>query len=102
VWFFETVLPIVRRFLSVNAYSRPLFHFADVVFPWFVYADMTLETAPHDTPNHVTVFVTDAPTKRISTIRPLSKSDKSPIFQFYHTEYHSTQSLMHLHEHYRV
>jgi hypothetical protein len=86
----------------VTADFRPVFLFADVVFPWFVYADITLETVALDTPNNVAVFVTDAPAKRAPTICPLSKSDKSPIFRFFHTECHSTQSLMHLHEYERV
>jgi hypothetical protein len=34
----------------------------------------------------VAVFITDAPVKRASTICPLSKSDKPPIFRFYHTD----------------
>jgi hypothetical protein len=50
----------------------------------------------------VAVFVTDAPAKRAPTINSLSKSDKSPIFRFFHTNCHSTQSLMHCHEHYIV
>jgi hypothetical protein len=39
------------------------------------------------------VFVTDAPGKCIQTICPLSKLDKSPIFWFFHMNYHSAQSL---------
>jgi hypothetical protein len=50
----------------------------------------------------VTVFVTDAPAKRAPKICPLSKSDKSPIFWFFHTDCHSAQSLIHRHEHYRI
>jgi hypothetical protein len=33
------------------------------------------------------VFFTDAPAKRAPTICPLSKSDRSPIFRFFHTDY---------------
>jgi hypothetical protein len=62
--------------LSVIADFRPLFLFADDIFPWFVYADITLETVALDTPYNVAVFVTDA-----SAICLLSTSDKSPIFQ---------------------
>jgi hypothetical protein len=36
----------------------------------------------------VTVFVTDAPAKCAPTICPLSKSNRSPIFQFFHTNCH--------------
>jgi hypothetical protein len=32
----------------------------------------------------------------------LSKSDKSPIFRFFHTDCHSNTSRMHWHEHYRM
>jgi hypothetical protein len=62
VWFFEKkILLNVRWFLSVNVDFRPLFLFTTVVFPWFVYADITLETVALDTPNNVADFATDAP-----------------------------------------
>jgi hypothetical protein len=67
-----------------------------------MYADITLETVDLDTPNIVAVFVMDAPARHVTTIYPLSKSEKSPIFQFFHMDCHSTQSLMHWYEHYRV
>jgi hypothetical protein len=102
LWFFDAVLLNVRRSLSVNVDFRLLFLFADVAFPWFVYADLTSETVALDTPNNVSVFVRDAPAKCASTIRPLSKSEKAPISLFFHTDFHSTQSLMHWREHYRV
>jgi hypothetical protein len=54
-----------------------------VVFLWFMYADVSLETLALDTSYNVVVFVTDAPAKRASAICPLSKSDKSPIFRFF-------------------
>jgi hypothetical protein len=72
-----------------------MFLFADVVFPWFVYAYVTLETVALDAPNDVTVFITEAPAKRALTICPLSKLGKSSIFRFFHTDSHSAQSLMH-------
>jgi hypothetical protein len=50
----------------------------------------------------VVVFVTDAPAERAPTISPHSKSDKYPIFLFFHTHGHPTQSIVHWHEHYRV
>jgi hypothetical protein len=53
VWFFEIKFLNVRRSLSVNVDFFPLFLFADVVFPWFVYADITLETVALDTRNNV-------------------------------------------------
>jgi hypothetical protein len=96
-WFFETILPNVWWSLSVNVDFRPLFLFADVVFPRFVYSDITWETVTPETPNNMAVFVTDAPAKRARTICPLSKSDKSPIFRFSHG-----LSLMHWRERYRV
>jgi hypothetical protein len=43
----------------------------------------------------VTAFNTDATAKRASTMCPVWKSYKSPIFRFYHMDCHSTQSLMH-------
>jgi hypothetical protein len=49
----------------------PLFLFADAVFPWFVYADINLETATLSTPNNVADFVTDAPVKPAPIICPL-------------------------------
>jgi hypothetical protein len=66
--------------LSVIVHLRPLLLFADV-FPWFVYADITLETVALDTRNDVAVFVTDSPDKCPTTIWSLSKSEESPIFQ---------------------
>jgi hypothetical protein len=74
----------------VNVGFCPLYLFADIVFPWFVYADITLETVTLDTPNNVAVYIRDAPAKCLPTICPLSKSDKSPIFRFFHTDCHST------------
>jgi hypothetical protein len=38
----------------------------------------------------MTVFVTDTPAKHPPSICPLSKSDKSPIFEFFHMDCHST------------
>jgi hypothetical protein len=35
-------------------------------------------------------FFTDASAKRAPTICPLSKSDKSSIFRFFHMDCHST------------
>jgi hypothetical protein len=64
LWFFETILLSVRRSLSANFDLRLLFLFSDDVFPWFVYADITLDTVTLNTPNNVAVFVTDAPAKR--------------------------------------
>jgi hypothetical protein len=82
-----------------QCWFSPLFLFVDGVFPWFVYADITLETVALDTPNNVSVYVTHAPSKRTLIICPLSKSDKYPIVRFFHTDCHSTQPLMHWHEH---
>jgi hypothetical protein len=47
------------------------------------------------------VFVTDAQGKRAQRSLPPSKSVKSPIFRFFHTDCHSSQSLVHWHEHYK-
>jgi hypothetical protein len=65
-----------------------MFLFADVVFPWLMYADVTLETVALNTPNNVAVFITDAPAK---THQPsiLFQNRKSLIFRFFHSECHS-------------
>jgi hypothetical protein len=44
VIFRKKILLNIRRSLSVNVDFRPLFLFADVVFPWFVHADIIIET----------------------------------------------------------
>jgi hypothetical protein len=79
-----------------------LFLFTDAVLPWFMYADITLKTVTLSTPNNVAVYVTDAPAQSTPMICPLSKLDKSPIFWFFHMDWHSPQSLMRWHKHYRV
>lgn len=61
--------------LSVSVNFFPLFPIADIIFPWFVYGAITLGTVAHDAPDNLTVFVTDAPAKRESTICRLSKSE---------------------------
>jgi hypothetical protein len=70
-----------------------------VVFPWFVCADMTLETVAPDTPINVAV---------LSQMLQLNAHQRSGLFQnrtscpfsdFFHTNCHSMQSLMHWHEH---
>jgi hypothetical protein len=53
LWFFETILLNVRRSLSVKVDFRQLYLFADVVFPRFMYADITLKKFALDTPNNV-------------------------------------------------
>jgi hypothetical protein len=69
LWFLKTLFS-VRQYLLffftvVSLYVivefHPLFLFAGVVFPWFVYADITLQTVALDTPNNVAVFIPDAP-----------------------------------------
>jgi hypothetical protein len=67
-----------------------------------VCADITLEPVPIATPSNVAILFTDDPVKCATMICPLSKSDKSPIFGFFHTDRHSSQSLINWHEHYRV
>jgi hypothetical protein len=64
--------------------------------------DIASETVALDTPNNVAVFITDAPVKCAPMICHLSKLDKFPSFQFFHTDCHSTESLMNWHEHFRV
>jgi hypothetical protein len=72
----------VRRSFSVSFDFLPLFLFADVVSPLFVYADITLETVALDTSNHLAEFVTDGPAKREPTIYPLSKLVKAPLLHW--------------------
>jgi hypothetical protein len=93
--FFETNLLNARRSLSVNVEFCPLFLLADVVFPRFIYANITFGTVALDTPKKVAVFTTDAPSKRTPAIRHFLKSEKAPIFLFFHTDCHSAQSLIH-------
>jgi len=70
-----------------------VFHFSfsatilidDDVFPWLMYAIITLETAALDKQNTVAFSVIDAPAKRASTICPLWKFDKFPTLQYFHT-----------------
>jgi hypothetical protein len=97
-WFFEAIFLSVRRSFSVSVDFRPQFRFADVVFPWIVRADISLETLAFDTLNNVAIFITDSSAKRAPTISSPSKSE----FRIFHMDCQSTQSLMHWHEHYRV
>ena len=73
----DIILFNVRRFLSFSFGFRPLF--LSAAFLWFVYGIRTLEITALDTRNKMAVAVTEAPAKRAPTMRPLSKSDKSPI-----------------------
>jgi hypothetical protein len=68
MWFFETILRKAGRSLSVNVDFRSLLLFADVVFPWFVYVNIALETVALDTPSNMAGFLTDAPAKRAPTV----------------------------------
>jgi len=79
IWFLDTILFNVRRSHSLSFRFWTLFLLADDVFPWFVYAVITLETGAMDTPNKVAILVTDAPAKCTQTICPLSKFDESLI-----------------------
>jgi len=83
LWFSDTIL--------LNGDSFHLIWFSATVplswyvFPWFVCAVITLETAALNTPNKVAVVFTDAPAKRAPTVCPRRKSDKPPILQYFHT-----------------
>jgi hypothetical protein len=57
LWFFAIILLNIQQSLSVNVDFHPLFLFADIVFPWFTYADITSETVALDTPNDMAIFV---------------------------------------------
>jgi hypothetical protein len=52
----KEILLSVRWSLCVNFVFRPLFLSTDVVLPWYVYADITLETVARDTTNIVAVL----------------------------------------------
>jgi hypothetical protein len=54
-----------------HRWFRPLFLFPGAVSPWFVHADINLETATLNTRNNVPDFVTDAPAKCAPIICPL-------------------------------
>jgi hypothetical protein len=54
----------VRRFLSFGVGFWPLFLLAGDVFPWLVYAAISLEAAVLDKPNKMAVLFKDAPGKR--------------------------------------
>ena len=73
-WFLDVILFSVWRSLSLSFGFRPLFLLAEV-FPWFLYAIITLETAALSATIEVAVLAKRAP----SACR-LWKSDKSPFF----------------------
>jgi hypothetical protein len=98
----SSVIFLNSHSFSVDTDFCPLFLFAHVVFSWFVYAYITLETVILDIHNNVTVFVTYAPAELAPMMWLLPQSDKLSIFQFFLTDCYSTQSLTHWHEHYRV
>jgi len=60
--FVDTIPFNVPRSLSLSFGIQPLFLLADDVFPWLMYAIITLETAALDTPNKVAVLAKHAPT----------------------------------------
>jgi hypothetical protein len=100
---FKTIHLNVRRSHSVSVDFRPLFLFADVVYPWFVYADKTLETVALDTRNNVAGFITCSSQTRTNYLSSCKmRGAPHPIFRFFQTDRHSTQSLVHCHEHCRV
>ena len=84
--FLDTILFNVQWSLSLSFGFWPLFLQANDVFPWFVYAIITLETAALHTPNKVAILVTDAPAECTPTVCPLWKPDKPPILQYFHTD----------------
>jgi hypothetical protein len=63
--------------LSVNVDFSPLFLFVDLIFPRFVYDEISSENVALDTPHILPVFVTDASAERSPTISTLSRSDVS-------------------------
>jgi hypothetical protein len=87
-------------FLSIMIFRLCPLHWC--CSPMIYFADTTLGTVSFDTPNNVAISATDAPAKRIPNICPLSKSDRSPISRISHTNCHTTQLLIHWHEHYTV
>jgi hypothetical protein len=67
------------------------------VFPWFVYAIITLETHPT-----MWQFWLQMLQPNMHQHSVLWKSDKPPILQYIHMNYYKTQSVMHRHWHYTV
>jgi hypothetical protein len=99
LWFLATIIVIVRRFFSVIVDFHPLFLLADVVFPWFVYAYITLETVSLNVPNIVAVFITDAP-GNAHQLSVLFQNRTSLPFSDSFTRTVTQQN--HWHKHYRV
>jgi len=85
LWFLDIIIFSVRRFLSFSFGFRPLFLSADDVFPWSVYVVITLGTAALDIHLMKWPFDYRCCTKRAPTICSLWVSEKSPIFQYFHT-----------------
>ena len=99
LWFTDTVLFKVWQSLSLSFGFRPLFLLDDDVLPWFAYVIITLETAALETPNEVSILVTDAPPKCAPTMSSLK------IWEFSHFALLSykllmKQSVMHWQWHY--
>ena len=89
IWLIDTILFKAPRSLSVSFGLQPLFLSADDILPWYVYVATTLGTAALDKPNEVAVVLQMLQlNKRTPTICPLWKSDKSPILQYFHTNYY--------------
>ena len=94
----DTIPFNVWRPLPMSFGIQPLLLLVDDVFPWFLYAVMTLKTAALHTANEVAVWF-DAPAKRAPKMCPLWKSEKTPILQYFHMNCYKTQSVMHWHWH---
>jgi hypothetical protein len=72
MWFYEIIHFNAWWSLSLSVDFRPLFLFAGIVFPWFVYADITSETVALGTLNYVTF---------LSEMLKLNAHQRSVLFQ---------------------
>jgi hypothetical protein len=103
--FLDTILFNVRRSLSASFGFRLLVLVSDDVFPWFVYAVTTMETAAMDTPNTLAILVTYAPAKLPQNIWQFSHfavlSYELLLYILHiHTTRYWIQSVMHWNWHY--
>jgi hypothetical protein len=100
LWFLDTFFFNVRRSLSLYFCFRPLFTLSWWRLPMICVAIITLRTSALDTPNEVTVLVTDAPVKHAPTICPFLQIWQVSNLSLLPYELLLTQCAMHFHWHY--
>ncbi|GFW28351.1 hypothetical protein TNCV_4640161 [Trichonephila clavipes] len=80
-------LDIITRFnthrsFSLNFLFRPLFCFPELVLLRCVHTAITLDTKLLETPECWDVSVTSSPARRVPTVWPLQKSERSEVYAF--------------------